>query len=302
MSSRLPHPDRVILELTGSEAVDGLPLANFAAFIDDFRRALREFDRQRGARPTRRGGHPTAREDLVTAFRLVTFKPGSALVELEPIAPPPADEAQETIEGAELLPLQTLRAFVETIARDDPLDPAVTAPVAGARRALGADGKISIAIRRGRRGERAVVIDEARVEKLERRARRYAPRRMQISGRLHMIDVEPDRVAIRAADGIDWVCHYPEELESRVKALVDTTVWARGLGRLTGASRGTLSIDQLEPVDDYEQTPLFTFERIAVEDLMAQQGVRGPQGRGSLLPPDVPLEELDEFLAAILDE
>ena len=34
--------ERVILELTGSEAEGGLLLANVAAFVENFRRALRE--------------------------------------------------------------------------------------------------------------------------------------------------------------------------------------------------------------------------------------------------------------------
>jgi hypothetical protein len=293
------NPERVLLELTGSEAQRGLPLSNFAAFVDDFRRALREFDRQRQAARTGRGGHPTAREDLVTAFRLVSFKPGSALVELEPIAPPVPDEDQTAIDGGELLSLETLRAFMEALERDDVVDPAVTAPIAGARRALGADGKIAIGIGRGRRPKRRVVIDEARVEALEQRARRYPPRRMQISGRLHMVDVEPDRVAIRAADGIDWVSRYPEDLEPKVMALVGANVWARGLGQLVTPSRGNLTIEQLEPVDEYEQTALFTFERVAVEDLLMQQGVKGPQGAIALVPDDITDEELDRFLDAL---
>jgi hypothetical protein len=292
---------RVVLKLTGSEAEGGLPLSNFAAFVDDFRRALREFDRQRRAAPSRRGGHPTAREDLVTAFRLVSFAPGSAVVELEPIAPAGLDETQEVIPGAELLSLETLRAFVQTIQDGEAVDSAVTAPIAGARRALGPDGEIGITIAGGWRTKQQVVIDEQRVERLEQRARRYAPRRMQISGRLHMIDVEPDRVAIRAADGIDWVCGYPEELEVHVKALVGANVWARGMGQLIGASRGTLAITQIEPADEYEQNPLFTFERVAVEDLMEQQRIQAPQGRIALVPEDVTDEDVEDFLDALLE-
>jgi hypothetical protein len=294
--------DRIVLELTGSEAVHGLALSNFAAFIDDFRRALRDFDRQRRAEPTGRGGHPTTREDLVTAFRLVSFKAGSAIVELEPIAPPVEDADQAAIEGAELLPLETLRAFMETIEREEPLDPAVTQSVAGARRALGPDGKIGIAVGNRTGPKRRIVIDEERVELLERRARRFAPRRMRISGRLHMIDVEPDRVAIRAADGIDWVCRYPEAMEMKVKALVDANVWAQGFGQLASASRGNLTLDRLEPAAEFEQTPLFTFERIPLEDLLEEQGIRSPQGALSIVPPDVSDEELDAFLDAVLDD
>jgi len=302
--SRNHQSDPVILELTGSEAEHGLSLANFAAFIEDFRRALRGFDRQQRAAPASRGGHPTSREELVTAFRLVRFKPGSAIVELEPIAPPVPDEDQPSLadSDSELLPLANLRAFMETLDRDDPLDPAVTTAVAGARQALGQDGKISITIPNGDRQHSRLVIDKRRIESLERRARRHAPRRMRITGRLHMIDLEPDRVAIRAADGIDWVCGYPADLEAKVKALVDTNVWAQGFGQLTGASRGKLTIDRIEQVDEFEETPLFTFERLPLSELMEQQGILRPQGADFGLAPSVSDAELDAFMSALQDE
>jgi hypothetical protein len=124
----------------------------------------------------------------------------------------------------------------------------------------------------------------------------------RISGRLHMIDLEPDRIGIRAADGVDWSCSYPEELEPTVKALVDSNVWGRGVGQQLSAAKGTLRLEEIHAVGEHEETPLFTFERVPLADLMEQQGITGPQGRLSIMPSEIGDEELDAFLDAILDE
>ena len=291
---------KVVLELTGSEAEHGLPLGSFAAFVEDFRRALRDYDRQRRTTRTRRGGHPSGREELVTAFRLVGFEAGSAIVTLEPV-PVPVEEGQEAIEGAELLAIENLRSLLDSIeGADSPLDAAVTEALGGARRALGDRGRIEVVLADApSRKPRRVVIDEQKVADLERRVRRYAPRQTRISGRLHMIDVEPDRVAIRATDGVDWICTYPEEMEREVKALIDTRVVARGVGQLQSANRGSLRLEEVQPVGEFEQTELFTFERQPLEALMELQGISGPQGRPSITPDEISDDELDAFVAAL---
>lgn len=291
--------DRVVLKLTGSQAERGLPLANLATFVVDFRRALRDFDRSRRAERTARGGRPAAREDLVTAFRLVEMKPGSTLLTLEPIPPAALDAEAEPLAEVETLALENLAALLETVSDERaPLDAAVTDAVASARRALGTDGAIEIRIGDARH---RVVIDKRRVRDLEMRVRRYDARELRISGRLHMIDVEPDKVGIRASDGVDWVCSYPEALESDVTGLLGKHVTARGVGQLQNANRGTLAIDAIRPVDEFEQTPLFTFERIPLEELLADQGVTAPRGAVSILPDDLSDDEADRYLEALLD-
>lgn len=295
--------DRVVLTLTGAEAEYGLALSNFGAFVDQFRRALREFDRTRRAERTRRGGHPTSREDLVTAFRIVGFAPGSAIIELEPIRPAPADEIQEALD-AELLPIETLRALMDSLEREEPVDAAVADAVAAARRTLGEDGVISIAVssHSSPTAPRRVTIDRDVIADLNRRVRLYTERPTRISGRLHAIDLEPERVQIRASDGIDWICSYPSELEDTVKSLVDETVWARGVGRKQSASRGTLNLQEIHHVGKFTQTELFTFERIPLSDLIEKQGILHPQGRVSVLPDDASDEELDAFLDVLLED
>jgi hypothetical protein len=300
MDAEITRIEHVVLRLTGSETTDGLPLASFASFVEDFRRALRDFDRSRRLKKTRRGGHPTAREDLAAAFRIVSLKRGSAILELEPIAPTPGTEDQEMVTGAELLPLETLRALMDSLQRDEPIDASVADAVASARRTLGPDGKIEIEIKHPKAAQppTRLVIDAQAVEKLEHRVRHYEPRAMRVTGRLHMIDLEPDRIQIRAADGVDWVCRYPDSLEAKVKSLVGVRVWARGIGQLQGASRGTLTIETVEPVAEFEATPLFTFERVPLSELMERQGVTGPQGVVRLTP-DLSDEELDALVDLI---
>ena len=140
--------DRIILKLTGSEAHHGLPWANLASFVDDIRRALREYDRQRQGAVPARGGHPSGREDQVTSFRLVSFKPGSAIMELEPIPPKSIgdDEAHPVIAEAEQLAVENLRSFVDSLeSPDSALDSVVTDAIDEARRRLGEDGKMESA-------------------------------------------------------------------------------------------------------------------------------------------------------------
>ncbi|HEX6703070.1 MAG TPA: hypothetical protein VF101_20260 [Gaiellaceae bacterium] len=279
----------------------GLALSNLESFVDNLRRALREFHRQRRAERTRRGGHPTGTEELATAFRLVEFHEGSAIMTLIP----DVEDAEETappIGKVEPLAIENLHALLDAVEVDDQVvDPAVTDAIESARRALGHDGTIAVKLN-GRPKPRRVVIDRERVESLERRVERRPPQRLRISGRLHMIDLEPDRVGIRAANGVDWTCSYPHELEEKVRALVGKNVWARGVGSELGGAKGSLTIAEIDAVGEYEQTRLFTFERVPLDDLMAEQGIRGPQGTISIVPPEVTDEEFERFLEATLDE
>jgi hypothetical protein len=287
----------VVIRLTGSEAEHGLPLANLAAFVESFRGALRDFDRQRQAERTGRGGRPSGREELVTSFRLVGFEPGSAIMTLEPFAPSDADD-QQVLTEVDLLALQNLETFLDSLDQpEERFDAAVADAVEKARRSLGPDGRIEI---KSPHHRKRVVIDESKVHSLERRVRRYSTRQQRVAGRLHMIDVEPDQVRIRTADNVDWICTYPEDLELKVLSLVTKRVWALGIGALQSASRGSLLIHQIEEIGEPEQNALFTMERIPIEDILADQGIQGPQGGIPLVPEDVSDDELDAFLEQLV--
>jgi hypothetical protein len=296
--------NRITLHLEGSETDHGLPLSNLANFSNHLRRALRDFDRQRQGARTARGGHPTTREDLVTGFRLVEFRPtGSATMELEAIVPAGRHDSQLAMPESEQLAVENFRAFIDTIEGDEILDPAVTEAIESARTQLGSDGRIEVWVGNPAAPRRHTVIDADAISVLRQRVRRARPRLLQISGRLHMLDDEPKKVGIRAADNIDWICSYPPELEESIAALMRTQVIARGVGSQTSSNRGRLEIDEIEPLEAYVATQLFTFERVPLDTLMERQGIRAPQGMPSLLG-DVELsdEELDGFLEAISEQ
>ncbi len=292
--------DRIELRLTGEEAQRGLPLANVATFLESVRRALRDFDRSRQGQRTQRGGQPTSREKLVTALRLVEFHPGSAIMELEPI---PSEEAEaRLVPDAESLPVENLLALISAVeSPDEVLPPAVTESIESARKTLGPSGEIEIKVnphQRARRNAR-ILINARTIEALELRAERQLRTHLRIVGRLHMLDDEPRKVGIRASDGVDWICGYPSELEEQVLDLVRKRVIARGLGAKTTSNRGRLDIESIESVEAYEQSNLFTLERVEIGELMEKQGLGAGAGIPSLLGEDVSDDELDAFLDAL---
>ncbi len=290
-----------MLELEGSNAVRGLPLQSLENFAEQLMKGLRAFDRVRRLEPAVKLGQPGRRGAAVTALRVVELRPGSAVLTLEGITD--AVDGEELFPGAGTLAIENFRALLDAIERAEPVDGEVVDALASARSALGSGGRIGVVDAGGRR-KRRVVIDENMITSLEARTETDGPRQMTVSGRLHLIDVEPPpKVAIRAPDGTDWICRYPPELERRVKALLDNNAWARGMGALTGARTGQLELDEIQPIAEFDETPLFAYEHPSVEDLMAEQGVAGPQGRGALAPPsDVTTEELERYIEAISDE
>lgn len=295
--------DRIEFRLTGEEAQRGLPVANVATFLESVRRALRDFDRSRQGQKTQRGGHPTSREELVTALRLVEFHPGSAIMELEAI--PVEQDETELAPDMEPLPVENLLALIAAVqSGDEILASAVTESIETARRTLGPSGAIEIKVNpRGRARRKARVVINARtVETLELRAEQHSRAPIRIIGRLHMLDDEPRKVGIRAGDGTDWICAYPHELEELVLGLMRTRVVARGLGVKTTSNRGRLDIESVESVETYEQSELFTLERVPIDELIEQQGIGGGAGIPSLLGDDVADEELDAFVDALRED
>ena len=128
---------------------------------------------------------------------------------------------------------------------------------------------------------------------------------LTITGVVHLIDVEPDRAAIRTASGVDWECHYPAELEDLVLDLISRRmrVRARGEGRLTSPRRGSIELAEVQEVPEYEQTSLFTTEPVPVDELAKAQSVRGPQGREVMIDPEwIDDEESRRFLEAVISD
>jgi hypothetical protein len=122
---------------------------------------------------------------------------------------------------------------------------------------------------------------------------------------MHMIEAElPDRrVGIRAQDGIDWTCSYPDFMHPFVTTLIERLVRVEGTGRRVTPSTGRLSITRLDEIPEHAQDTLFTVEPTAVETLMEVQAVGAPQGLAALVDPEwEDDEEGRRFLEATLGQ
>src|SRR5207244_1481407 len=109
-------------------------------------------------------------------------------------------EAQEHFANTETLAVQNLRSLLDAIEGAEPIEPDVTEALAAARRALGPGGRIGVVLR-GRAPKRRVEIDAARITELAARKSRAVQAATHITGRLHMVDVDPLRVGIRSPSG-----------------------------------------------------------------------------------------------------
>jgi hypothetical protein len=279
------HTDSITLRLEGERAQRGISLSDFETFIDSFISALRDFDRDRRGEPTRKSGHPEARAEAVAAFRLVGFREGSAVATIEPEKPALDDEISPIVD-AEPIQVSTLRSLISTIEHEAALPESVTEALEKAIRSAGEDGSLTVEFdpREEVKGPVPVVrIDADRIKRI--RAAHQAPEPQvvsSVSGRLHQVDFEPDKLAIRASDGVDWSCSFPEELEKQVELLVNRLVWASGEGKLQGPRRGTMALVAIRAVEQGTQTRLFSGDPISDTELAAAQGITAPQGLNAL--------------------
>lgn len=273
--------ESITLRLEGRRAKRGVSLSDFETFIDSFIAALRDFDRGKRGAPTRKSGHPEARAKAVAAFRLVGFREGSAIATIEPEVKGEEDGMERMVD-AEPIQMTNLCSLLSCVEKEEPLPESVTEALEKAVRSAGDDGILSVEFAASNRHElprSPVTIDTARIERI-RAARKTAPLEIvsSISGKLHQVDFEPDKLAIRASDGLDWICSFPQELEQQVAALVNRLVWASGEGTAQSPRRGTMKLSVIKPIEQGLQTGLFSGEPISGEDLAAAQGITAPQG------------------------
>ncbi len=289
---------QITLTIKGARAERGVSLSDLESFIDNFLGALRDYDRAGRGQATRKSGHPDRRAEAVTAFVLVGFQTGSGIATIEPelVAP---DDDQLPVEDAPLS-LATLRALADDLAAERPIPLPVLDALGKACRAVGADGSVSIDFPDA--AARPILIDGQLLERmaLANETNGY-DEVSSASGRLHLLDLEPDRLGIRTASGVEWSCRYPEALEDRAKSLLDRIVWVAGTGRLISPLRGVMTIERIEPVD-MEQSALFTAAPVDEEELLARQGITSPQGIASLSDPEWDDETDDAYLAALLSK
>jgi len=277
---------RVVLDLHGTRALAGVEIDALEGFLRHFRTALREYDRWRRGTLARRGGHPDARDLAATAFRLVDFRVGSGIATLEPVRPQLVGATDLSLaDVGDDLSISTLDGLLEAIDRDERLPDPVVEALDDARRVIGDDAKFGVKVD-GRTLQRArIEIDEARMTRLRRPTKDDSESSVAIAGRLHMIEVDQPgrRVGIRAQDGVDWTCSYPDELHELVTTLIERLVRVEGIGGKVTAMTGRLHIGRLTPVPEHAQEPLFSVEPVPVETLREQQGVSGPQRLDSLI-------------------
>lgn len=292
------NDSQITLTLRGARAERGIGLSDFESFIENFLAALRDYDRAGRGEPTRKSGHPDQRAKAVTAFRLVGFQTGSGVATIEPELVS-AEDDQLPVDDVPLS-LATLRALSDDLAAERAVPEPVLDALGKACRSVGADGSVSIEI--GAVAAAPLVVDGGLLDRVAL-ARNAVPDEevRSVSGRLHLLDLEPDRLGIRTASGVEWSCKYPEPLEERVKSLLDRIVWAEGSGKLTSPLRGAMTIEQIEPVD-VEQSALFTTSPVDEDALLARQGISAPQGLDALSDPEWDDETDDAYLAALLSK
>lgn len=292
---------QVKLTLTGERAERGIPLADFGSFIDAFIGALRDYDRARRGAATRKAGHPDRRAEAASAFRLLRVDTGSAIATL---VPEQLDDPEDALALGDLpLALTNLAALVNDVAHEREVPEDVVDALERARRSCGEHGAIEVDLPEEVAPDGPVVLDRDRLARLGRPQPTGPSEVESVSGRLHAVNLEPDRMAIRSGDGVEWACRYEEALEPKVRSLLGEVVWAGGEGRLTGPLRGSMRVETIEPVVHGRQTELFTPERVPLDLLLERQAIDSPQGLDALEGDAWVGDDADErYLAAMFND
>lgn len=289
----------ITITIRGARAERGVGLSDFESFIDNFLAALRDYDRAARGEQTRKPGHPERRAGAVTAFRLVRFQPGSGIATLE-AEHVTAEDDQLPIADVPLS-LATLRDLTRDLANVNALPDPVVEALAKACRAVGHDG--SFAIDMADEAAAGVVVSSELLDRIGGPSRGGSDDETRsVSGRLHLLDLEPDRLGIRSASGVEWTCRYPEELEEHIKSLLDRVVWASGSGTLKTPLRGSMTIERIEAVDEAHQSAIFTSEPVDDRVLLDRQGITAPQGLDALSDPEWDDESDEAYLVALLSK
>lgn len=201
------------------------------------------------------------------------------------------------------LALSTLAALVADVAARHAIPDDVLDDLDRARRSCGDDGAIALELPPSITSPRRVTIDREVIERIKqpRPADRSAV--IAISGRLYCVNLEPDRLAIRTPDGVEWACRYNENLEGSVRSLLGEVVWASGEGRSSSALRGTMRITSIQLAVRERETEFFVHEHPQPHQLLRSQGVSEPQGLDRLDAQEWAGDEADErYLAAMFGD
>jgi hypothetical protein len=231
-----------------------------------------------GAAGRSRAAAAALTRDAAAAFRLVEFHTGSGIATLESVRV--VDELG-VLDAGEGLSLSTLRALLGTIEAGERMPDPILESLGRARRAIGDDGSFGVAIG-GDSPLSRTVIDEQPIDRLRRPAGKGGETALRVTGRLHMIETDQPqrRIGIRAQDGVDWTCSYPDDLHRLVTTLIEQLVRVTGTGRRLTATAGRLRIEHIEAIPEHVQDVLFTDEPVPLEQLRAEQGIERLQGGG----------------------
>lgn len=276
---------RVVLDLHGTRAREGVDIDAFATFLMYFRTALREFSRADRGSIARKSGRPNAHEAAVSAFRLVEFHTGTGIATLAPSIEGEESSGDLALEDPiEALGVITLLGLFTAIEGGQRLPEPVVEALGSARRAIGDDGMFGVKVT-GRRRLARVEINENRIKRLQPPESESLDAPIGVTGRLHLIEADPPnrRVGVRAQDGIDWTCTYPDHLHPIVTKLVQHLVRIAGTGRRSSGAAGRLHIERLEQIPEHAQDELFSVDTVPLLQLRAQQKIDGPQGLGTLV-------------------
>jgi hypothetical protein len=295
----------VVLDLHGARAREGVDIDALESFLSHLRAALREYWRAGQGEIPRKGGRPLVREAAASAFRLVEFHTGSGIATLAPTTASDIDGGDLPLDDRrETLAVITLRRLLADVLAETRLPEPVVEALARARRAIGDDGCFGVELT-GDRHVPKVVIDEERMKRLQQSEPDSTDASVTVIGRLHMIEADPPsrRVGIRAQDGIDWTCTYPDSLHPVVTKLIERLVRVSGTGRRMTAATGRLRIERLDPIPEPAQDPLFTDAPVPVAQLRADQEIAGPQGLAAFVDDEwTDDEESRRFLEATLGD
>lgn len=296
---------RITITMKGQRATEGVELDAFELFIENFRKTLREFDRQRHGRKMGRQGVPDEVDAAASAFRLVEFRTGSGVAILEPpLAPEPEQAPLPEVDG-ETRSVTTLSALMDALDEGERLEPTVVSALEATRTSVGGDGTFAVRLK-GRRKEAFIDANvTARLTALLEPPDKTVDGPLTLVGSLHLADVAVTalRVEVTGQDGVEWECTYPATLVESVKALLGQIVTVAGTGRRISPGKGRLKVETIAATPSLRQGELFTVEPVPMADVIARSGVTGPQGLDALVDPDwIDDEDADRFLELVLGD
>ncbi len=287
---------QVVVKVQGERATHGVLLGDFHKFWTELSRALRDYDRALNGEPLGPGGHPTSRATAVTALRLVRFRPGSGVLTLEPAVEEetPADELK-LLDYPQTLPIDTLRGLFKGWSANT-LPKPVKGSLEDARRTFGQNGRLDVTVTTPGLDDETYTVGPSDEEIAELFADTADVPPGQVTGRLHLIDTEPERVGIRTTSGQEYRISYPASLAPMVKALIDQKV----IAWIDPHPKGSPVLLNLQPVIEPEQTNIFTLSPVPLETLMQWRNIAGPQGIHAVTNPEWQDDDQgEEFLRAI---